>query len=192
MLFASGCSTVPTVTLKKSDFINLSTAQLISTPDNNYMLQSVSTVEFNFSGMTVGDKKGIREYAIQYMEENKISLNELIRTEFQHQVQSDKLPLTFTKDSPNRLVLTINVVVLGMTHSFSDKFNALFNIAGQLFNKKDEILWSYNAIPMPPAPGYSASAEKVFESPEALKKYLSAAYTPIVKKLHSHFKKEFD
>jgi len=192
VLIVTGCSSVPTVKLKPEVFNSLKTVNLESYPDNNLMLYSVSTVDVQFVGVGIatsaGDGKGVKEFALEYMERNNISLNELVRSQFKSKVQSDKLPIVFKQDSPNKLVLTLNVVVLGMKHGFSDEFNALFNISGQLLNEKGEIVWSYNAIPMPPAPGYSATLDEMFSSPEAFIKYLSAASDPMVQKLYNHFK----
>ncbi|WP_213999737.1 hypothetical protein [Arsukibacterium sp.] len=192
VLVIAGCSSVPTVKLKPETFNGLKTVRLESNPDNNLMLHSVSTVDVQFVGVgfatSAGDGKGVKEFALEYMEQNNISLNELVRSQFKNKVQSDNLPIVFTQDSPNKLVLTLNVVVLGMKHGFSDEFNALFNISGQLSNGQGEVVWSYNAIPMPPAPGYSATLDEMFASPEAFIKYLSAASEPMVHKLYKHFK----
>jgi hypothetical protein len=195
ILVLSGCSSVPTVKLKLEAFNNLKTVILESVPNDNFMLHAVSTVDVQFTGVGVGvvgtggDGKGVREFAIDYMEQNQISLNKLVRSQFKEKIKADNLPLQFSDDSPNKLVLTLNVVVLGMKHGFSDEFNALFNIAGQLINDKGEVIWSYNAIPMPPAPGYSATIDQMFASPDAFKQYLSAASDPMVQKLYDHFKK---
>jgi hypothetical protein len=192
VLVITGCSSVPTVKLNPAAFSSLKTVKLESSPDNNLMLHSVSTVDMQFVGVgfatSAGDGKGVRELALEYMEQNNISLNELVRSQFKNKVESDNLPIVFQQDSPNKLVLTLNVVVLGMKHGFSNEFNALFNISGQLLNEKAEVVWSYNAIPMPPAPGYPATLNEMFASPEAFIKYLSAASDPMVQKLYNHFK----
>lgn len=192
VLVISGCSSVPAVKLQPDAFNSLNSVKLESKPDNNLMLHSVSTVDMQFVGVgyavSSGDGKGVKDFALEYMDKNNISLNELVRNQFKNKIESDNLLISFTNDSPNKIVLTLNVVVLGMKHGFSNEFNALFNISGQLMNEKGEVIWSYNAIPMPPAAGYSATLDEMFASKEAFIKYLSAASEPIVQKLYNHFR----
>ncbi len=192
LLLLSACAAVPTVKLKPEALSRVQQVRLVSAPDNNYMLHSVSTVDVQFLGVgfafSPGDGKGVREFTLEYMDQHQLSLNELVRSQFKARVEADGIAMTFTDDAPNKLVLTLNIVVLAMRHGFSDEFNALFNISGQLINSNGEVMWSYNAIPMPPAPGYPATLAQMFASPEALQQYLAAASEPMVQKLYNHFK----
>ncbi|MGF1736841.1 hypothetical protein [Photobacterium satsumensis] len=190
-----GCSAVPTVELKQDEFVSLRTVKLASVPhDDNSMLHVISNVDIESLGVgftaSSGDEMGLREFTLYFMDKNSISFNQLVQSQFLQKISKDNLAVSFTNDSPNRLVLTINVVVLGMKHGLSDEFNALFNISGQLFNADDDLIWSYNSIPIPPAPGYSSTIGDMFYSPESFNQYLVAASEPIVHKLYEHFKKE--
>lgn len=195
----SGCSSVPGVKLTKQNFEQLQTVKLEASPNGNTMLTAISTVEIQWTGVsyyhsaTGSDGLGVRELALQFMQEHDISLNEIVQKQFVEKVTADKLNIKFDSDSENKLVITLNVVVLGMVHGFSDEFNSRFNIAAQLFDRSGNIMWSYNAIPISPiAPGYSIKLKELFSSKDSMLNFFSAASEPIVQKLYDDFKKELD
>ncbi|MGI2259521.1 hypothetical protein [Shewanella sp. GXUN23E] len=125
LLLVGGCSSVPSVKLTPESFNQLQTARLESAPDNNLMLQAISTVDVVPTGVgtgvtgSAGDGRGVRTFALQFMDRHQISLNELVRTQFEEKLRADNLALRITDGSPNRLVLTLNVVVLGMNETWS-------------------------------------------------------------------------
>ncbi|MBB1505591.1 hypothetical protein H5203_08855 [Pseudoalteromonas sp. SG41-1] len=197
IIFISGCSSVPSVKLKKENFEQLQTIKLEASPNDNSMLTAISTVEVQWTGVsyyysgTAGDGLGVRELALRFMEEHRISLNEIVQNQFIEKVKADNLKINFDSNSQNKLVITLNVVVLGMVHGFSDEFNSRFNIAAQLFDSSGQIMWSYNAIPISPvAPGYSVKLKDLFSSKESMLKFFNAAAGPIVQKLYDDFKRD--
>ncbi|MDO6712749.1 hypothetical protein Q4567_18590 [Aliiglaciecola sp. 2_MG-2023] len=197
IIFVSGCSSVPNVKLKKENFEQLQTVKLEASPNDNSMLSAISTVEVQWTGVSyhhfgiASDGLGVRELALQFMDEHQISLNEIVQNQFIEKVNADNLKIRFDSNSQNKLVITLNVVVLGMVHGFSDEFNSRFNIAAQLFDSAGNIIWSYNAIPISPvAPGYSIKLKTLFSSKESMMKFFNAASEPIVQKLYDDFKRD--
>ncbi|GAA6185993.1 MULTISPECIES: hypothetical protein [Aliiglaciecola] len=197
IIFVSGCSSVPNVKLKKENFEQLQTVKLEASPNDNSMLSAISTVEVQWTGVSyhhfgiASDGLGVRELTLQFMDEHQISLNEIVQNQFIEKVNADNLKIRFDSNSQNKLVITLNVVVLGMVHGFSDEFNSRFNIAAQLFDSAGNIIWSYNAIPISPvAPGYSIKLKTLFSSKESMMKFFNAASEPIVQKLYDDFKRD--
>jgi hypothetical protein len=197
-LFAlGGCSSVPSVQLDKENFEQLQTIRIESNPDNNSMLHAVSTVEVQLIGQfptgNAGDGMGLRELTLKYMDDQQVSLNEMIRHQFIEKVKADNLKVIFDQNSDNKLIMTINVAVLGRVHGFSDEFSARFNIAGQLFDGSGALIWSYNAVPSSPlAPGYSVKLEDLFSSKEAMLDFFEAASDESVQKLYDNFKRNLN
>lgn len=197
ILILSGCSSVPSVKLKKENFDNLKTVKIEASPNDNSMLMAISTVDVQWTGVSyhytgiAGDGLGLKEVALKFMDEHEISLNNIVQNQFVNKVKEDNLNISFDNNSSNKLVITLNVVVLSMVHGFSDEFNSRFNIAAQLFDQAGNIIWSYNAIPVSPiAPGYSVKLIELFSSKEAMLKFFNAASEPIVQKLYDNFKKD--
>ncbi|MCO4321713.1 hypothetical protein [Aliidiomarina quisquiliarum] len=193
ILFISGCSSVPSVKLTKSNFDALETISIEANPNNNEMLTAITTVEVHWLGVfyyEANDGLGVRELALKFMDEHDISLNNLVQQQLIEKINADNLQVSIDSHSPNKLVITLNVVVLGMKHGFSDELTARFNIAGQLLDSSGAMIWSYNAIPVSPvAPGYSIKLKDLFESKESMLHFLNAAAEPIVQKLYENFKK---
>lgn len=193
IIFVSGCSSVPSVKLKKESFDQLHSIKLEASPNDNSMLTAISTVEVQWTGVSyysgvASDGLGIRDVALKFMDDHHISLNQIVQNQFIEKVKSGNLDINFDSNSQNKIVLTLNVVALGMVHGFSDEFNSRFNIAAQLLDNSGELIWSYNAIPTSPiAPGYSIKLKDLFSSKESMVKFLEAASEPIVQKLYDDF-----
>jgi len=197
IIFVTGCSSVPSVKLKKENFEQLQTVRLEASPNDNSMLKSISTTETHWTGffggpsVTIGDGLDVREFTLKYMDQHNISFNELVKTQFMEKIQADNLEVHVDDNSKNKLVITLNVVFLGLVHGYSDEFNARYNIAAQLFDEFDEVIWSYNAIPLSLiTPGYSITLKDLFSSKESMLKFFNAASEPIVQKLYDDFKKD--
>ena len=161
------------------------------------MLTAISTVEVQWTGVSyyfsgsAGDGLGLRELALKFMDEHNMSLNEIVKTQFIDKIKADNLNVNFDGNSQKKLIITLNVVVLGMVHGFSDEFNSRFNIAAQLFDESSKLMWSYNAIPISPiAPDYSIKLKDLFSSKESMLKFFNAASEPIVQKLYDDFKRD--
>ena len=184
----SGCSSIPDVELTKSSFDELKTIKIETNPNDNLKLTTINNVNVEWTGVSYskssGHGEGLNEFTLNYMDKNDISLSEIVKLQFISKVKDAQLNVNFDEQSGTKLMITLNIVVFGMIHDFSDKVNSRFNITAQLFDDMDNLIWSYTAIPISPiAPGYSTTIDDLFSSKESVLKFFYHASEPLVQKL---------
>ncbi|UTW45662.1 hypothetical protein KFE80_01705 [bacterium SCSIO 12696] len=196
LFLISACTAIPTtkldqVAFEKIDAINIETTPLV--PDK---LSVISSVDVTYLGVgvaaTSGDDKGIKPLILDYLEQHKIDLSKIITEQFSNLAKEAAFPKGISHDDQNaELKITINIVVVGMNHGFSDKLNSRFNLSGQLYDDAGNIIWSYTATPTSLSP-YSVSytPDQIFESPESFTRFFSTGSKPIVEKLFKNLSKQ--
>ncbi|MEZ8020741.1 hypothetical protein ACED63_20160 [Vibrio splendidus] len=192
--FLIGCSATPDVELTKENFEHLQTVRLEASKNDNSILSAISTIHFEGSGsaMVGGDGLDLKEKTLKFMDENQVSLNQIIQKQFVEKVKQGNLKVIFDDSSPNRLVITLNHVVLGKAPGFPGNFDVHYNITAQLLDDEKNILWSYTPFIPFIADGYSISLEELFLSEESMIHFFSSASEPTVQKLYEDFKVNLD
>lgn len=190
-IFLSGCSTVPDVELTKENFEHLKTIKLESSESDKSILTVISTVHLEGSGLTPvgGDGLGLKEKTLAFMDENQVNLNQIIQKQFSEKVEQGNVKVVFDDSSPNRLVITLNHVVLGKAPGFPGSFDVRYNITAQLLDGKKNILWSYTPSTPFIADGYSISLVELFSSGESMTHFFNSALEPKVQSIYDHFMK---
>jgi uncharacterized protein YceK len=194
LLILSGCSAVPSVQLKKEDFEKLNTLSVEASEHDNSMLVVVGKAKMQWAGgyAAVADVggTGLKASTLEFLEANEINFNDIVTKQFIEKIREDNLDIELDEKSKNKLVFTINVVVLGIVHGFSDEYTSGFNISGQLFDGSGKLIWSCN-----PTKGFaehfskpSLTLKEIFSSKESALKFFSAESDSMVQKLYDDFK----